>query len=192
MNRLNLIVSVAAIALLGGIAAETISQAPPDFSGRWTIASAPAAPLPSPGGTAPAARPDQGTLAAGDLGSGWGSPLAITQDARQMIVEQTLFSRYDAMAPLRFVYTLDGSESRNDVMIGHSSQVRVSRGAWEGPVLRITTRYPGVDPGSGQAFTMEVVHRLSLESPTSLVVEVTRAAALGGKPSTTRTVYRKS
>lgn len=125
------------------------------------------------------------------MGSGWGSPLAITQDATQLIVVQTLFSRYDAEPPLRFVYTLDGSETRNEVMIGHSTQVRLSRAAWDGQTLRITTRYPGVDPSSGKPFTIEVIHRLSLESPTGLIVEVTRGAALGGQVTTTRSVYRK-
>lgn len=126
------------------------------------------------------------------MGSGWGSPLAITQDARQLLVEQTLFSRYDAAPPLRFVYALDGSETRNEVMIGHATQVRASRAAWDGQTLRITTRYPGVDPGSRKPFTIEVTHRLSLESPTTLIVEATRGAALGGRETTTRTVYRKS
>jgi hypothetical protein len=37
-----------------------------------------------------------------------------------------------------------------------------------------------------------VTHRLRLESPTTLVIEVTRSAPLGGKVTTTRTVYRKS
>ena len=68
----------------------------------------------------------------------------------------------------------------------------MSRAAWDGQTLRITTRYPGVDPDSGKPFTTEVTHRLSLESPTTLVVEVTRGAALGGQPTTTRTVYKKN
>jgi hypothetical protein len=125
------------------------------------------------------------------MGSGWGSPLAITHDATQLVVVQTLFSRYDAEPPLRFVYALDGSETRNEVMIGHSTQVRRSRAVWEGQTLRITTLYPGVDPGSGKPFTTEVIHRLSLESPASLIVEVTRGSAIGGLPTTTRAVYRK-
>lgn len=125
------------------------------------------------------------------MGSGWGSPLVITQDAKQLIVDQTLFSRYDAAPALRFVYALDGSESRNEVMIGHAMQVRTSRAVWEGQALRVTTRYPGVDPGSGKPFTIEVTHRLTLESPISLIVEVTRGAAIGGQPPATRTVYRK-
>ena len=126
------------------------------------------------------------------MGSGWGSPLTITQDATQLVVEQTLFSRYDIQPQPRYVYALDGSETRNSTMIGHATQVRVSRAAWDSQALRITTRYPGVDPGSGQPMTTEVTHRLSLESATTLIVEATRGAGLGGKETTTRTVYRKS
>ena len=125
------------------------------------------------------------------MGSGWGSPIVITQDDRQLRVEQTLFSRYDASPQPRFVYALDGSETRNAVMIGHATQVRVSRAAWDGQTLRITTQYPGVDPGTGKPFTTEVTHRLTLESQSTLIVEATRAAVLGGRESTTRTVYRR-
>jgi hypothetical protein len=191
VRRTDFRVRLAAIVICGWLLTGSASQAPPDFSGRWTIESAPVAPAPA-GGNAPAARPDQGTLARGDMGSGWGSPLAITQDAKQLVVEQTLFSRYDLGPPLRFVYTLDGSETRNEVMIGHATQVRSSRATWDGQTLRIATRYPGVDPDSGKPFTIDVTHRLSLESPTSLVVEVRRGAALGGPETTTRSVYRKN
>jgi hypothetical protein len=162
-------------------------QTRPDFSGRWT-AESDAAPLST---NAPAGRPDQGRLALGDMGSGWGSPLTISQDASRLIVEQTLFSRYDAAQQPRFVYALDGSETRNAVMISHSTQVRVSRTAWDGQALRITTLYPGIDPGSGKPFSTEVIHRLSLKSPTTLVIEVSRGASLGGAATTTRTLYRK-
>jgi hypothetical protein len=126
------------------------------------------------------------------MGSGWGSPLAVAQDSKQLVVEQTLFSRYDLGPPLHFVYALDGTETRNEVMIGHATQVRSSRASWDGQTLRINTRYPGVDPASGEPFAIEVTHRLSLESPTTLIVEVTRGAVLGGRETSTRSVYRKS
>jgi hypothetical protein len=170
-----------ALAISGWLASAPLPQVP-DFSGVWTIEPAAAA-------TAP---PTPGTLARGDMGSGWGSPLTITQDARELVVQQTLFGRGDMQPPLRFVYALDGTETRNTVMIGHASQVRVSRAKWDGQALQVTTNYPAVDPASGQPFTTEVTHRLSLSSPTSLVIEVTRNGALGGVATTTRTVYRKS
>ena len=176
--------SLVSIAIALWMSVGVAIQAPPDFSGQWMAEPAPAATTPpAPGTPAPPAR--------GDMGSGWGSLLSITQDARQLVVEQALFSRYDLQPALRFVYAFDGSESRNAVMTGHSTQVRLSRAAWDGQALRITTMYPGVDPASGKAFMTEVTHTLSLESPTTLVVEVTRSGVLGGQTTTTRTVYRK-
>ena len=162
-------------------------QARPDFSGQWTEAPA-AAPMVA---DAPPGRPDQGRLTAGDMSSGWGSPFTITQDAGKLVVEQTLFTRYDMYPTQRQVYALDGAETRNTVMIGHATHERVSRAAWDGQALRITTSYPGIDPESGKPFTTEVTYRLSLESPTTLVIETTRVAVLGARVTTTRTVFRK-
>lgn len=121
------------------------AQARPDFSGQWTVESS-ATPL-STG--APAGRPDQGRLAVGDMGSGWGAQLTITLDGKQLIVEPALFTRYDAAEQPRLVFALDGTETRNAVMISHTTQVRVSRAAWDGQSLRITTLYPGMDPDQG-------------------------------------------
>jgi hypothetical protein len=158
------------------------AQGPPDFSGVWTADAEPApTAVPSPGVPTPR----------GDMGDGWGSPLTISQDAAQLAVEHARFTRYDLQPPVRLVFALGGSESRNTVMIGHSAQVRVSRTSWEGPALCIRTTYPSLDPDSGQAFTTEVTHRLSLEAPETLVLEVTRGGALGGQPTATRTVFRK-
>ena len=67
--------------LLSALALSLLLQAT-DFSGQWT-ADPPAEKAP------------------GDMGSGWGSPLTITQDARQLIVEQALFSRYDLQPPVK-------------------------------------------------------------------------------------------
>lgn len=179
--------SLTPLAVCAALSMVVAAQAPANFAGQWNEEVI-AAPLSS---GAPASRPDQGRLAVGDMGSGWGSPLQITQNARQLVVSQTLFSSYDAATQPRFVYALDGSESRNSVMISHTTQVRVSRAQWDGQALRITTRYPGMDPGTGKPVTTEVVHRLSLESADRMIVEVTRSAPLGGKPVTTRTVYQK-
>ena len=167
----------AAIALVSYLSLGAL-QAPPDLSGRWT-----AEPEPAPA--------NQATPPRGDMGSGWGSSFTITQDARQLVVEHALFTRYDIQPPVRSVYALDGTETRNAMMIGHTTQVRTSRAAWDGTTLRITTLYPSIDP-SGKPFTTEVTQRLSLQSPNPLVVDVTRAGALGGRETTTRTTYRKN
>lgn len=146
------------------------AQARPDFSGRWTSEPAPR----------------------GDVGSGWGSAITIAQDASRLTVEYAFFGRGDMQAPLRFQYALDGSETKNSVMMGRGLQSQTSTTKWAGDTLVITTRHDFVDPATGKPATAEVTQALTLESPASLVVETTRAGVLGGPTTKTRTVYKKS
>ena len=125
------------------------------------------------------------------MGSGWGSTITIAQDTKRLSVEYTIFSRYDLQPPLTFTYPLDGSVGRNTVMMGRGEQIESSRAQWNGQTLIIITTFPIADRGAGQPFTAELMRKLWLESPTALVVEVTRAGVLGGPASTTRSVYRK-
>jgi hypothetical protein len=145
-------------------------QAPSDFSGRWT------------------ADPVTGR---GDMGSGWGSPLTIVQDARTLTIEYVFFGRGDLQPPLKFTYALDGSETRNSVMMGRGIQVQASKTTWAGPSLVITTTHTFTDPGTGKPSSIDVKQTLTLESSAVLVVETTRAGAAGGVPTTTKTTYRK-
>ena len=163
------------------VSCATALLAAPNFSGRWTMEPPPAA-----------AGAGRGTAARGDMGPGWGSPLTISQDSGRLTVEYAFFGRGDMQAPLRFQYSLDGSETRNSVMMGRGVQQQSSRTAWEGDKLVITTVHSFADPGTGKMMTQEVIHKLSLNSPTSLVVETIRPGVLGGPPSTVRTVYTKS
>ena len=148
------------------------AQTRPDLSGRWTT------------------EPVQG--ARPDAGSGWGSTITLTQDPRQLTVEYAFFTRGDMQPPMKFTYALDGSESRNTVMMGRGMQTERSTSAWDGQALVITATHDFKDPATAKAAAIEVVRRLSLESPGSLVVETTRGGALGGPPSTTRVVYRRA
>ena len=175
---------VLCLIIMCGLAAIGSARAP-DFSGRWTSDPEPAPPA-SP---APAGR--RGGGARGDLGSGWGSTIMITHDAARLTVEYAFFARGDLQPPLRFVYALDGSESRNSVMMGRGIQVQVSKTAWADEALVIATVHAFTDPSSGRPASAEVTHTLRLESPTSLIVETARAGVLGGPPSATRTQYRK-
>ena len=146
----------------------SIAAAAPDFSGRWTA--------------------DSMT----DMGSGWGSTITVTQDSSRLTVEYAFFGRGDMQAPLRFVYALDGSESKNSVMMGRGVQLQSSRAVWQGDSLVVTTTQAFDDPLTGKSGTAEVTRTLTLESPASLVVQTTRSGVLGGPPSTSRTVYRKT
>jgi hypothetical protein len=166
--------------------AALVAQAPADFSGRWTLDAPAIATTPAvPGTPATAAAP-------GDMGSGWGATLTITQDTRQLVVEYAVYSRYDLQPPLKFTYPLDGAETRNTVNMGRGDQVESSRARWDGQALIITTTIHVAERGAGKPFTTEMTRKLSLESPTTMIVEVTRAGVLGGPASTTRAVYRKS
>ncbi len=180
MLPLTLVFWLAAFVL--GVAA----QPPADFSGRWRLDEPEVASTPAVPGT-PAV-----SASSGDMGSGWGPTITVAQDPARLRVEYTVFSRYDLQPPLTFVYPLDGSEGRNAVMMGRGEQVESSRARWDGTALIIVTTFRVEDRAAASPFTAELTRKLHLESPTSLVVEVTRAGVLGGPGSTTRSVYRKA
>jgi hypothetical protein len=176
---------VATLLLVAVLTTSGSAQPPVDFSGRWTLdASVVAMTEAVPGTPAAAAAP-------GDMGSGWGAAITIAQDAKQLRVEYAFFSRYDLQPPLAFTYPLDGSEGRNVVIMGRGEQIESSRARWTGSTLVVTTTYQVADRGT-KPFTAQLTRELSLESPTTLVVTVTRAGVLGGAPTTTRSIYRKS
>ena len=176
---------LATLSLTAVLAANLAQQPPADLSGRWTLdAPAPASTPAVPGTPAAAAAP-------GDMGSGWGSPITITQDANQLTVEYPVFGRYDLQPPLKFTFPLDGSGRRNTVMMGRGEQIESSRARWEGQTLIIVSTFYVDDRAAGKPFTTELTRKLWLESPTTLIVEVTRAGALGGPALTTRSVYRR-
>jgi hypothetical protein len=177
-----------AIAL--GLAISLLAQSKPDFTGRWTTdpdqALSPAVP-----GAPAGARAGGQRGSVGDMGSGWGSTITVSQDVNRLTVEYAFFGRGDMQPPLKFVYALDGSETRNTVMMGRGVQVQASTTAWDSDRLVITTVHSFTDPVSRGPATVTVKQTLSVALPTSLVVETTRSGALGGPSSTTRTVYRK-
>ena len=175
--------TILAVTLLAGTRAT--AQGRPDFAGRWTAEPPPA--TPSARDVAAGTRPP----AKVDLGSGWGRAITITQDDRTLVVEWPFFSTYDLQPPLRFVYALDGSETTNTVMLGRGTQKQRGRTAWNGSALTLITTHSFPDPKTGRPIESEVRQTLTLESPTSLVVETVRAGVLGGPSSTSRTVYTK-
>ena len=192
MRRVQWILAAVVVTSFGTLA---VAQSKPDFSGRWTTdpdpaAAAAAPPAPPRAGTPPAGTGQRGG-GRGDMGSGWGSTITITQDATRLTVEYAFFGRGDMQPPLKFVYALDGSETRNSVMMGRGIQQSASTAVWQGDTLVITTIHAFPDPETGKAAGVEVKQALSLESPTSLVVETTRPAVRDGPLSKTRNVYRK-
>ena len=176
MSRAATVLAVAVVAL-GAV--QAAAQTKPDFSGRWT--SEPERAARGSGPRAPR----------GDMGSGWGTTITVSQDANRLTVEYPFFARGDMQPPLKFVYALDGAESKNSVMMGRGIQVQASKTNWEGDKLIITTVHTFDHPANGKPMKVEVKQTLTLESPKALIVETTRGGVLGGPPSTTRTAYRK-
>lgn len=179
------VVGLSALAL-GTLATAAEAQERPDFSGSWTVLRS----VTGPGGA--------GGEPGGSLGSGWGDAFTLVQDSNTLTVERAFYKRADMQPTMKIRYALDGSEIRNTFLMGRGMQVQVSTTAWEEEKLIITTRNTEPDVGDGQTVTCEVVQALSLQPPPlaawspSLVIETTRCGALGGPPSTTRTVYTRN
>ena len=95
----------------------------------------------------------------------------------------------DRQPPLRFVYDLEGRETHNDFMMGRGVQLQTSRTRLVGGSLEIMTSHELIV--QGRPLQSEVRQVLSLESPGTLIVEVTRLGVLGGPPTTSRSVYRR-
>ncbi len=168
-----------ALVATGVGAAPIAAQARPSFAGQWVLVSDSARARPTV-----ATAGDVG-FRVGDMGNIWGSPLTLRQERDTLFVEFVHFAAYDLQPPLRYRHALDGSESRNAVMISHAETVLRSRARWEGASLVIETTYPspsGVDP-------VQVRQVLSLSPSGELLLETTRPAASG--PNVLRAIYRR-
>jgi len=193
--------SLLAAAMVMAFVVSASAQAKPDFSGQWTTApEAVAAPGGggARGGNAQGAGPARGGggapgrgRASADMGSGWGPTIRITQTAQQLTVEYSFYTRGDMQPPMKFAYPLDGTETKNTVMAGHGMQEQRSTSTWDGENLVITTVHTFVDPATNKPTPSTMVQTLSLASPTSLVVSVTRKGVLGAPDTTSKTTYRK-
>lgn len=154
------------------------AQARPDFSGEWTrVDSAEQRSVASVGDAA---------FRVGNMGSGLGSPLTLRQDANRLVVEYTHFGTYDLQPKLRFTYALDGSESRNPIMIGHAETVLRSRAMWQGDTLVILTFYDAPTTTRESAVRLALV----LEEPNRLVID-TQRTSVAGAAAVVRTRYAK-
>jgi hypothetical protein len=83
-------------------------------------------------------------------------------------------------APVKLVYMLDGSESKNTVMGRGGAQEQVSKAAWSGQSLVVTTAM-----GAG-----EMKRTFSLQGGT-LVVETSAPGRDGGPGMNTKVTYKK-
>ena len=153
------------------------AQQRPNFSGEWA--------------NVPEQAPGVGGPAVGTMGSGWGTPLTITQTANLLTVQYEFFVRGDLQPPLSFRFALDGSETINTVLMGRGTQKQTSATIWNGNTLVITTKHDFAHPTTGAPTVSETRQALTLQSPTTLLVETTRVGVLGGPTSTSKTVLTK-
>ena len=163
------------VVLLIALSAAAHAQRP-DFSGEWIRV------VDSTAGRSTVAATGDAAFRRGDMGSGWGSPLIIRQTADSLVVEYQHFGTYDLQPRLHYVYRLDGSESRNTVMIGHANSEQKSRASRSGDTLVVTTTFEA--PAGGGSATLR--QALSLTADGALTLE----AARDGSPPV-RTTYRK-
>ena len=163
MRKLNILVTAVALAF---VTASLAAQA--NFAGKWTMDPA----------TAPAP-PAGGGGRGGGRGGMLGPELTITQDAGNLTLEY--MGGGQAPAPVKLVYKLDGTESKN-MMMGRGGQMeQVSKAAWAGQSLVITTT-----TGAG-----ELKRTLSLEGG-NLVVETAAPGRDGGPGMTSKVAYKKA
>jgi hypothetical protein len=113
-------VSAAAVVLM---AAGLFAQAKPSFAGKWTRV------------VDPAAAPAQGGGRGG--GGALGTDLTISQDATTLTIEY--MSGGQAPAPVKLVYKLDGSESKNSVPGRGGVMEQVAKASWTGSTLTVNT-----------------------------------------------------
>jgi hypothetical protein len=154
------------------------AQPRPDYSGRWI--AVPDAPATAPNTPSPAA----------SFGSGLGPDITITQTAATLTIERAQFSPYDMQPPMRFIYALDGSDSRNTVNMGRGLQDATSRVSWQDGGLQLTTIYR-VQDSAGKPMTSELRQVFTLEGADTLIVAATRSAPPGGQAAPSRQVYKK-
>ena len=161
------------VALIFAVAIGLSAQAKPDFSGKWVMdpASAPAPPAGGGGGG--------GGRGGGGGGAGFGQDFTAKQDAKMLTITRTQGDQ-----TVTATYNLDGSESKNMVAGRGGQQEQVSKAAWDGNKLVITTT---LNFGGN---TVEQRRVLAIEGG-NLVIEQTQPGRGGGEPTTTKLVYKK-
>jgi hypothetical protein len=115
----------------------------------------------------------------GGGGLGFGPEFTAAQKGNTLTITRTQGDQ-----TVTATYNLDGSESKNMVAGRGGQQEQVSKAAWEGDKLVITT---SLNFG-GNAVEQKRV--LSIEGG-NLVIEQTNPGRGGGAPTTTKVVYKK-
>lgn len=165
-----------AAAVLGALAlvvasASVFAQAKPNFAGAWTLVPAEGAAAGGGGGRGGG----RGGGGGGGGGFACGQSCTITQDAAVLKVE-----RMQGENTISMSFKLDGSDSSNTTMGRGGEQTVVSKAAWTGNNLVITT--------AGQ--NGETKATVSMASG-MMSISTTRPGRGGGDPTTTTQSYKK-
>jgi hypothetical protein len=124
MRRATAILGAAAMVVM---TAGLLAQAKPNFAGKWTMVAQPAADA-GQGGGRRGGRGGRG---------GFGQEMTIAQDASTLTINYSVGGQNPT--PVKVVYKLDGSESKNTMMGRGGQMEQVSKAAWQGNTLVITT-----------------------------------------------------
>lgn len=163
MRRITAMVSAAAVVLA---TAGVFAQAKPNFAGKWTMVADPAAAAPGGGG------------GRGGRGGGLGQDLTISQDATTLTIEY--MGGGQAPAPVKLVYKLDGSESKNSVPGRGGMMDQTAKASWTGNTLTVNTTM--MNGEQKRSFALE---------GGNLVVETTQPGRDGGPGTPMKVTYKK-
>ena len=162
MRRAAILMSAAALVI--GVA-DLSAQAKPSFAGTWTMIADPnATPTPGRGGR-------------GGLGQGG----TIAQDAKTLTITRTTQN-----GEVKYVYNLDGSDSKNTITFGGNPVEQTSKLKWDGDKLWVTTS------SMVNGAPIETTMVLSYDKEGNLVVDATGPGRGGSSPTVMKTSYKKS
>ncbi len=158
MRRMGMLVGAAAVALFASTARAQTKVI--NFAGKWIVI-------------------DSTTLGRGGRG-GLGPTVTVIQDPSTLTIV-----RVGMNGEIKSIYKLDGSESKNTIMMGNNSIEQTSKAMWMGDTLMVTTSR------LVQGATQETVMNLYFDAKGNLVVASTPPPR-GGAPVTKQIViYRK-
>ena len=153
-------VSAAAVVMM---ATGLFAQAKPSFAGKWSRVADAAAPAPGGRGG----------------GGGLGQDLTITQDAATLTIEY--MGGGQTPAPVKLVYKLDGSESKNSVPGRGGVTEQTAKASWTGSTLTVNTTM--MNGEQKRTFAIE---------GGNLVVETVQPGRDGGPGMPMKITYKKA
>lgn len=158
MRRNALVVGALSLVFAASIAQ---AQDKPNFSGSWTLVV------------------DPNAAPTGGRGGGLGQAATVTQDAKTLTVTRTTQN-----GEVKLVYNLDGSESKNMVQGRGGQTEQVSKAAWDGNKLVISTNLMMGENAVTRTQTF------ALDASGQLTV-TTSGPGRGGEVMTTTQTYKK-